>query len=398
MASMKNDISDSQTAPKNLKEKIDIHEDEINLVDYLRIIFKRKYLIFSGSVLPALLVGIILSFSPKDCKVTYTYDIRQDKRDLEMLPEKLNNVENLNKLIAELEKDELSAKNRKILLDSFFSEENLDKLATKLRENGFDEYAQEISKAKIQLEISGTLLTMTINGRSQEDMQRISSIVRDNYEMNLLMYSVKQELSNNISEFKAKIAEIEENKFNIELELDSQKTILTKLKNMASADSNNIQNGIVLHFDNICENRAYLPWAYQVKATDANIIYIEETIRTNQKKYNHYKALIGLNEKLLDDIRNNTSSHDNVQELHSFLINITGNYQDTELNNYLNTYINKIENVISTYTPLVEKPKIYTIPRDTIKKSTIVFLTLLVITMFLAFLLEAVQKNRSPAS
>jgi len=395
---MKNDISDSQTAPKNLKEKIDIHEDEINLVDYLRIIFKRKYFIFSGSVLPALLVGIILSFSPKDCKVTYTYDIRQDQRNLKMKLEKLNNVENLNKIMAELEKDELSAKNRKILLDSFFSEENLDKLATKLRENGFDEYAQEISRAKIQLEISGTLLTMTINGRSQEDMQRISSIVRDNYEMNLLMYSVKQELSNNISEFKAKIAEIEENKFSIELELDSQKTILTKLKNMASADSNNIQNGIVLHFDNICENRAYLPWAYQVKATDANIIYIEETIRTNQKKYNHYKALIGLNEKLLDDIRNNTSSHDNVQELHSFLINITGNYQDTELNNYLNTYINKIENVISTYTPLVEKPKIYTVPRDTIKKSTIVFLTLLVITMFLAFLLEAVQKNRSPAS
>ena len=398
MASMKNNVSDSQITPKNPKEKIDTREDEINLVDYLRIIFKHKYFIFSGSVLPALLFGIILSLSPKDYKATYTYEVGQNKRGLKILSEKLNNINNLDKLLAELEKEEPSAKNREILLDSFFSEENLDKLAAELRENGFDKFAQEISKQKIQIEISGTLLTLTINGKSQEDMQKISSIVKDNFKTNLLIYFAKKEISNNLYELKTKIAEIEENKFNKELELDSQKIILTKLKNMESADSNDIQNDIILNFDNIYENRAYLPLTYQIKAAHADIIYIEETIRTNQKKHNYYNALVSLNEKLLDNITNNISSYNTVQEFHLFLTNITSNYQNTELNSYLNAYINKIENIISTYTPLVEKPKIYTVPKDTIKKSTIVFLILLAITMFIAFLLETVIKSRDSAS
>lgn len=398
MARMKNDISTSQRIPGNRRDISYNREDEINLVDFFRIIFKRKYFIFSCSVLPALLVGILMFISPKNCTVTYTYDIQQDKRELKMLPGKLDNVQNLNKLIAELENDELSAKNRKILLESFFDSKNLDKLAAKLRENEFDEYAQELSVGKIQTGISGTLLTMTVNGRSSNDMKRISSIVRDNFETNLLTYAAKQELTGNISNLKTQIAEFEQNKFSVEMELESQKTLLTKLKNMGSANTNHIRDSIVLQFDNANENRAYLPWEYQARAAEANIIYIEETIRTNQKKDSHYKALIDLNEKLLNDIRNSTSSYDTVQEFHSFLTGITGDYQNTEFNNYLNSYINKIENAISAYTPLVENPNTSFVPKEIFKRSSIVFLTLLIITMFLAFLLEAVQKKRDPAS
>ena len=239
---------------------------------------------------------------------------------------------------------------------------------------------------------------MTIYGRSREDLKRIAPIVRDNFEMNMLMYAAKQGLSSNISLLKTRIAEIEENKFNMELELENQKVLLTKLKDMASADPNNIQDNIVLHFDNASTNKAYLPWEYQARATQANQIYIEEAIRTNQKKESHYTVLIEHNKKLLNDIMNNSTSYDNVQELHSFLNNITSDYQDTEFNDYLYSYINNIEDAISTYTPLIENPKIHSVPKNIIKKSSIVFLALLIITMFLSFLLVAAQKNRGPAS
>ena len=398
MADMKNDISNGHKSTRNHRIQSSNREDEINLADYLRIISKRKYFIFSCSVLPALLVGIILFISPKNCNVTYTYDVMQDNKDIRMLADIPGNIENLNQLKTELEKDELSAKSSKILLGSFFDTENLNKLATKLRENGFDEYTKEISDSKIHLAISGTLLTMTINGSSRDNMQRISSIVRDNFETNLLTYAAKQELTSNISNLKTKINEFEQNKFNLEMELDSQKTLVTKLKNIASADSNSIRDGIVLHFDKTGENKAYLPWEYQARAAQANIIYCEEALRTNQKKNNHYKALIDLNEKLLNDIRNSTSLYNNAQEFHAFLINITGNYQNMEFDNYLNTYINKMDNAISAYTPLVENPKIYFIPKNILKKSVIVFLLLLIVAIFLALLLEVVPKNRYPTS
>ncbi len=396
MASMKNDISNSRTIPVNPGEQNYNREDEINLADYLDIIHKRKYFIFLCSVLPALLFGIILFISPKNCKITYTYDVGQNKKDLNMTLDKSGNIENPNKLTAELEKDEIPARDRKILLESFFDSENLNKLAAKLKENGFEEYARELSGEKIQTGISGTLLTMTVNGDSGQDMRKISSIVRDNFETNLLTYAAKQESSNNISMLKSRIAEIEENNYNTELELDGQKTILTKLKNMASADPNNIRDGLVPHSDNAGANKAYQPRVYQVRAAEANIISIEETVRTNQKKYCHYKALIELNEKLLNDIRNNT--FDNAREFHSFLINTTGNYQSTEFENYLNSYINKMENAISANTALIENPKIDFASKDIFKKSSIVFLLLLIMTMFLAFLLEAAQKNRGPVS
>jgi len=396
MASMKNDISNSRTSPVNHRVQSYNREDEINLADHLGIILKHKYFIFSCSVVPALLVGIILFISPKNCMVTYTYDIRRDKRELKISPRKPGNVENPNKLIAESERDEIPVKDRKILLESFFDSENMNKLAVKLRENGFYEYAQELSGEKIQTDISGTLLTITVNGNSGEDMRKISSIVRDNFETNLLTHAAKQELNNNISMLKTKIALMEENKFSIDLELDSQKTILTKLKNMASTDQNNIRDGSVLQFNNASENRAFLPWEYQARAAQANIIYIEEAIRSNLKKNSYHKTLIELNEKLLNDIRNST--FDNTQEFHSFLTNITSDYQNTEFDNYINSYINKMENAISAYTALIENPKIDFASKDILKKSSTVFLLLLIMTMFLAFLLEVAQKNRVPAS
>ncbi len=393
---MKNDISNSRKTTENRREQSCNQNNEINLVDYLRIILKRKYFIFSCSVLPALLFGIILFISPKNCKVTYNYDLRQENKELKILLDKLNDFENPNKLIAELEKDEIPARDRKILLESFFDSENLNKLAAELKQNGFDEYARELSGEKIQTGISNTLLTMTVNGKSGEDIEKISSIVRDNFETNLLTYAAKQELSSNISILKTRIADIEGNRFSIELELDNQKTILTKLKNMASADTNKIRDGIVLQFDNAYENRAFLPWEYQARAAEANIIYIEETIKSNLKKTSHCKTLIELNEKLLNDLRK--SAPGNTLEFNSFLINMKGNYQNTEFENYVNSYINELENAISAYTPLIENPKIVFASKSILKKSTIIFILLLIISMFLAFLLEAAQKNRGPAS
>ena len=133
-------------------------------------------------------------------------------------------------------------------------------------------------------------------------------------------YETSTAIYYDISKFKAKIAEIEENKFSLELELDSKKAILSELNNRASADQNSIQDSIVLHFDNKHQNNVYLPWAHQVRATKASIIYIEETIRTNQKKYNRYKVLIDLNEKLLDEIKNNTSSYESAFSTTSWII------------------------------------------------------------------------------
>jgi len=392
MPNPKNDIPNKQSVSKNIKEKVGPYEDEIDLMDYFRIVWKRKYFIVLGSVLPALIVFLFIHYSPRDYRLTFLYDIS------------------------------LTEKNYKTLLDKFYSAENLGKIAAKLKENGLNEYWQGIVESNVKLEVSpsyfktdaakltnvenlqkiqevtGTLLTMTVTGRPRSDMQKTSSIIRDNFEKILPIYDTKQQLNTTIIDLKTKMVDIEENKFDLELELKRKKAILEKLKKMEPADPNNIPGGIVLQFNRVDQSSEYLPLAYQVQATNSNIIDLEETVKTNQQKYDYYKNLLSLNERLFNQVKGKTSSYYTIQQFHSSLTDILNNYEDKELRDYLNAYIKRIENVISANTPVVEKPRIDAIDKSPYKKCTAVFAVLLMITTFIAFLSEAVKNSQPPAS
>lgn len=397
MPNPKNDIPNKQSVSKNIIDKADTFEDEIDLIDYFRVLWKWKYFIFLFTVLPALFFFLILNFLPKDYEITYIYDTWLDEEPSKGFPSESEYIKDSSQLQAQ-SKDKLLEKDHRILLDKFYSEENLDKLAARLRENGFGEYAQKISKTQIQLEISDALLTMTIIGSPEQDMQRISSIVRDNFEKVIPIYAVRKKLSSTIAGYKVKMAGIKENNFNMELELERKRAILKKMKNLQPSDPNKISGGIILQIDDISQNIEYLPLAYQIQATDANIINIEETIKANQEKYTYYNNLISLNEKLFDEVKNKISSYYTIQEFHSFLANMIGDYTEEELADYLNAYTKRIENMISINTPVIEKPSIHPVSKDIVKKITVLFAALLVITTLTAFLLEAVQQRQSPTS
>ena len=138
--------------------------------------------------------------------------------------------------------------------------------------------------------------------------------------------------------------------------------------------------------------------AYQIQAIDANIITIEETIIANQKKYNYYKNLTNLNGKLLDEVKSKTSSYYTIQEFQSFLARMIDEYAEKDLAGYLYAYTKRIENMIMINTPVTDKPSIHPIPKDTVKKSMVSFVVLLIIASFIAFLSEAIQQKQASTS
>jgi len=397
MPNSNNGIPNKQSVSKNIMGKADTPEDEIDLIDYFRVLWKWKYFIFLFTVLPALIIFLIFNFLPKDYEITYIYDTYIDIQFPKMLPRELEGIKDSDQLTAQ-SGQELLEKNRRILLDQFYSNENLDKLAAKLRDNGLDIYARGISKSLIQLEISNTLSTLTIIGNSKQDVQKISSIVREDFEKVIPIYIVREELNSIIAGLKTYMVDIKQNSFSMELELERKRAILEKMKNLQPSDTEKIPGGIILQIDNISQNSEYLPLAYQIQAIDANIITIEETINANQKRCNYYKNLISLNEKLFDEVKNKTSSYYTIQEFHSFLTDMMDDYSEKELADYLNAYTTRIENMISTNTPVIEKPSVYPIPKGAVKKSTVLLASLLIITSFIAFLLEAIRRRQAPAS
>ncbi len=404
MGSLQNDITKSQPAPTNVQEKSHL-EDEINLMDYLRVLWKWKSPILLGSVLPPLLVSIILLSWPRKYRLTYVYS-------------------NLN----------LNDKDYEVFLNRFYGVENIDKLVTKLEENGLNQYAKQIKKVRGREDLKGfidfqtlqpyedliksknvaitvtdpaklgeimqlkaQLLNMTIIARPKEDIPIIASVVRDNLENSIPVYLIEEELNTAATEWRTKMAGIEENKFDLELDLKINRSILAKLKDIKAGTSDENESKITLQF-NVGSGGEYLPLGYQIQAAESKIVQLEENIRADGEKYNYYKDLLALSRKLSAELKDKASSHYTIQQFHSFLTNLIDSYNNKKLEGYLNSYIKKIENKISAGAPVTENPEVYAVPRGTVKKTAIVFVISLMISIFAAFLLESIQKNRARTS
>jgi hypothetical protein len=398
MGSLRGEKPAGQRGSEGGRDEPEVRTTEMSLADYFRVIWKRRRFILIVSVLPSLITGLVIHVWPRKYRVTYTYDIRLDE------------------------------KGYKMLLDKFYSEENLARLNSRLKEEEHGWYARELARASRKNELKkvigfrvspryfevlntakrinvgeveeiqqvrGTLLTMTITGRPQKDMERICSIVRDDFEWVVPMYSVQHQLRRTIAQMKGAMGNIEERKYGLKLELERKKETSRKLKELKPEDSEKIPGGIVLQFDNVGEDGKYLPVAYQIQVSEANIVRLEETIRADEENYAYYKGLLGLNETVLGEIRGSTSSYYTVKEFHSFLGGIADGQQAEELKDYLNAYIKSIENMMSEYVPIVEKPNMYPVAKYVAKKTMIVFLALLAATTFAAFLFEGI-KGKAP--
>jgi hypothetical protein len=430
MTDLQNDESGSQQLPATGKESADIHEDEINLVDYLLVLWKRKYLILPGSVLPALIVGLILFFSPRNHKATYVYDVKDQstynvRRQNIYDGENQNNHNVANQDIYEVNNWNLNEKNYTMFLNRFYSVENTSKIVTKMQEAGLDKYAKRIIAAglnnfvtfdvsppyinlsqtkitdPIKLEkvrqLSAQLLNMTVISRSRNNLSKISLVIRDNLENVIPLYRVQEQLSADMRTYKMMMADIESNRFNIELALKTNKMTLEKLKKMETSPSDNKKGNVVLQFD-ISGKTEYLPVEYQVQAAESKIIQLEENITAAKEKKDYYKELLASNEKLFAELKKKESSYYTTQQFNSFLSDLIDTYPNNNLKDYLASYIKRIENRISVSAPVTENPKISSIAKGTTKKSAIVFAIALMISVFASFLLEGLKKSQAQTS
>jgi hypothetical protein len=392
--------------------------------------------------LPTLIVAISLYLWPKSYEVTYVYDVRDDVK---------NNVRydvgndvgddtrdevryDVGNDVGDDTRDEvrydvgnwnLDEKGYNIFVSRFYSEENLNKIANKLRENSFNEYAKsvinttsnlndlqkivkfepvpsyiDLSKVKItdaeQLKqirkLKAQLLNVTITGKPKDKLFKIASVFRDNIEEVVPVYCIQREVANTINGYRAKMGDIERSKFNIELNLKRNKAIFAKLKEMEVEVSAKSEDNVTLQFD-VGGRSEYLPLGCQIRAAEAKIIELEESIRGNTEKYNYYKNLLVLNKKMFAELKKNVSSYYSMQQYHLFLTKLIDDYESEELKDYLASYIKGIENRISTSVPISESPTISPVAKGTAKKSAVVFSIFLMISVFAVFLLEGLKQN-----
>lgn len=373
--------------------------DEINLVDYCLVLWKRKVFILLSTVLPAVCVAAALMFLPKNYTVTYVYDAGNWG---------------------------LTEKNYTLLLNRFYSEDNLTRLTGKLQKGGLEKYAELLSSsaqpedwvkfeaipaffdisqlknvAPEQLDtikaMKASLLNVTILGSPAEKLYPIASVVRNNIKDVIPLYVTQEQLSASIREYNSKLADIESNRFSLELALKNTNEILAGLRkvNTGALDAN--RESVVLQF-NVGEQNEYLPLGNQIQAAESKRIGLEENVKTTEEKYRYFKDLVELNGKILAELDAKLSSDYTTEQFKAFLVGLLPGTEKPQLKDYLSSYIRTIENKIAANRPVTEKPKIVPVGRGTAKKTGAVFAVCLMLSVFAAFLIEAIEQNKARLS
>ena len=372
---------------------MDAYEDEIDLMDYFLVLWKRKWFILLASVLPALIIGLVVFLLPRDCTLTFTYKLELGEKDIRILEDAFYSEENIGKLIGKLQAAGAEDYVRKLAGKDLRKVAAFEVLPSFLPATS--ESIKSFEEAQQFKQVKGSLLLVHITLDSGENISRAALIFRENIENIMPLYSEKEYLNRNVMGFKDKMAAIEEARYALNLGLERKKSTLEKLKKLNSDGLDKLpSDNIVLQFSDMKDSSVYLPLPYQRQAVETQIINIEEQIRANSEMYGYYADLLKLNEKLFSFANKAIASDSTLGQFHSSLTDTQAEYKDNaKTADYLSAYIKRVENKVTINMPITEKPQICPIAKGTVKKTGIVFVIAFMLSVFTAFLREGLEKR-----
>lgn len=373
-------------------------EPEPAILRYLCLLWKHKVQIAVISLVPAAIVALVLSLWPRKYTATFVYE----------------------RPLAEIQYT--------VLQRRFYSQENLDKIAGRLREQGLADYAGRLDKARvrqsfdklIRFEVApmyprrlqttdpatstqisafqAKLLFVRVFGSSEPEVRKVAAIVMGNVESVLPIYDIRKDLKESMQRYRLLAAEIEDTRFELTLELQQEQTKLEKLNTVDGAVPEATQSGIVLQFDDVQKSREFLPLSYQVRAVQSTIIDMQETLAANAKKYEFYLQVLDLNGRLLSRIEESILTDYTAEQFIGSLHERLQPCEEGALADYLKSYIRKTENLILVNTRAGEKPVVYPVRKGIVKNSGLVFAVSLMMAVLVAVLSEHRRRLSVPRS
>ncbi len=367
---------------------------EPGVLRYAQLLWKRRFMILLGSLLPAVGLAFAIHAWPVEYTTTFVYE--------RPLMESEYNV----------------------LLRRFYSSENLDKIVSRLREKGITEYAAKLENTEteqalerlIRFSVSpayptrlqstdpttsediskfkAQLLSIEIVGDSKDDMAAVSEAITTNFENVLPIYDIRNDLKESIRDIEELAAEIADSRFSMTVELQKEKTRLEKLSSLAKAPSETAQSNVVLQFTEVAESREFLPLPLQRDAVQSKIIDLQETLSSDEEMYSHYLKVLTLNGRLLSEIEGSLLVYYTVPEFLSFLNEQLQACDENVMIDYLKSYIRKTRGLTLVNTHAGEQPIVYPVPKHVVKRGVLALIVFLMIMTFIAVVLEYGQERR----
>jgi len=367
------------------------------LLQFLRLLWRRKLLIAVGSLIPALLAAVLLSVLPRKYTATFVYEHPFKESEYNVLVRRFHSLENLAKIAGQLREKGLATSAQE-LLDC----RTEDSLGKRIRLTASPAYPRRLqttdpaTSEKISA-FQAQLLSIQITGRSRKDVETMAAVVTDNFEHVLPVYAIRNDLKEAVRRFKVTTADIEDNRFNLNLELEREQGRFEKLRALEGPVSGSgdlggrgetDQDRLVLQFTDVRSTREFLPLSYQVRAVQSKIIDLQETIQGNEDKYNYCIGVLELTNKLLSQVEQSILTQYTVQQFLGFVGEQLLACKEKPQADYLKSYLRRTENLVLVSTRAGENPVIYPVPRHVAGISVLVFIASLMAATLAAVVLE----------
>ncbi|MBE0534386.1 MAG: hypothetical protein IH624_01865 [Phycisphaerae bacterium] len=364
--------------------------DDADLLDYLAIVWRYRYMITAGSILLTLIVAAAVHFGSQQYSVTYVY------RDWDFLEE-----------------------DYEVFLNRFYSSTNLGRIETAIAKGGSSgsgllsgwstrkESAERIVRFSVWPEYSetrttsmqdgsspavGELLRMTITCDSEEDLRFAGVVLRENIENLVPLLIVEKQLAGLIKSHTAKRASIEANRFPLSVLLTRNKAILERLRRIEPAGAADWDDRISLQF-NIGSRSEYLPLAYHIRAVETQVLQAEEEMLSDEKTYRYYGDLTNVNEQLFNALKKPDSGL-TIAGFLSYVDEARRRSDEQEIKDFLSSYLKTLSNSLLTCAPVSELPGIECSGRGLVRKMAVAFFMGFAFTTAAAFLAEGIRRRK----
>jgi hypothetical protein len=363
------------------------------VVQYVRILWKRRLLVGLGSVVPALVFAGLMHFQARSYRVSYAYERPLTENDYGVLSRR------------------------------FYSFENLQKISSRLREKGLASYAERLDNAQTEKSVQGLiglrvyppfprrsgntdpvtsarisaflsqLLYIEISGSSRQEVEAVSAVVADDVENAVPLYSARASLNDAVRQASTQMAEIEETRFTTSLDLERERARLTQLQATDDPSTRNgatvPQDGLTLQVNADPNNRDLLPWSYQMRSARAKIIDLEQSLKTNEAKYEYYLKVIELDNQLARIIDEKLPTFYTLQQYIDLLKGRLDQSKDRAVVDCLRSYASRAQNMSLRNARVGEKPVVYAVAGYTTQSVAVAFIVLWMVTSFIAVALES---------
>jgi hypothetical protein len=366
-------------------------------VQFLHLLWRRRRLIVAGSLIPALLAAMLLFLWPRKYTATFVYEHPVRESEYNVLIHRFCSLENLGKIAGQLREKGLTACAQDLL--DCRSEGSLEKLVRLTASPGYPKRLQTTDPATSEKigALQAQLVSIRIAGRSRQEVETVAAVVTGNFEHVLPMYVIRNDLKELTRRYEAMAADIEDGRFALSLELETEQARLDKLKALDGppADPNGQGSGgqteqdrLLLQFTDVKGSREFLPLSYQVRAVQSKIVDLQETIRGNEDKYKYYVGVLELTHRLLDQAEQSILTHYTAQQFLSFVGEQLLAYKEKAEADYLKAYMRRTENLVLVTTRAGQNPVIYPVPKHLVGISLLALIASMMAMTFAAVMLE----------